>query len=96
MLALIVARAFNGVPLDRLWPYFGLLLTAFLGRGACAWGMEIAGRRAAWSVLSELRLALLEKRLSAQPTAVDGTDGSAVAGLQTCRAQSKVATPRPV
>ena len=79
MLALIVARAFNGVPLDRLWPYFGLLLSAFLGRGACAWAMEIAGRRAAWSVLSELRLALVEKRLSAQPTAVDGTDGAEVA-----------------
>ena len=28
--------------------------------------------------------------------AVDGTDGSAVAGLSTCRAQSRVATPRPV
>lgn len=27
---------------------------------------------------------------------VDGTDGSAVAGLQACRAQSRVATPRPV
>lgn len=27
---------------------------------------------------------------------VDGTDGSAVAGLQSCRAQSRVATPRPV
>ena len=27
---------------------------------------------------------------------VDGTDGSAVAGLTTCRAQSRVATPRPV
>ena len=27
---------------------------------------------------------------------VDGTEGSAVAGLQMCRAQSKVATPRPV
>jgi predicted dehydrogenase len=27
---------------------------------------------------------------------VDGTDGSAVAGLTDCRAQSKVATPRPV
>ena len=28
--------------------------------------------------------------------AVDGTDGSAVAGLTSCRAQSRVATPRPV
>ncbi|MDQ6630045.1 MAG: Gfo/Idh/MocA family oxidoreductase [Pseudomonadota bacterium] len=27
---------------------------------------------------------------------VDGTDGSAVAGLTTCRAQSRVATPRPI
>jgi predicted dehydrogenase len=27
---------------------------------------------------------------------VDGTDGSAVAGLSTCRAQSRVTTPRPV
>ncbi|HMN79392.1 MAG TPA: Gfo/Idh/MocA family oxidoreductase [Burkholderiaceae bacterium] len=27
---------------------------------------------------------------------VDGTDGSAVAGLSACRAQSRVATPRPV
>ena len=27
---------------------------------------------------------------------VDGTDGSAVAGLSDCRAQSRVATPRPV
>ena len=27
---------------------------------------------------------------------VDGTDGSAVAGLTSCRAQSRVATPRPV
>jgi predicted dehydrogenase len=28
--------------------------------------------------------------------AVDGTDGSAVAGLSSCRTQSRVATPRPV
>ena len=27
---------------------------------------------------------------------VDGTHGSAVAGLSSCRAQSRVATPRPV
>ena len=35
--------------------------------------MEVSGRRAAWSVLSELRLALVERRLRAQPTAVDGS-----------------------
>ena len=36
--------------------------------------MELAGRRAAADVLSELRLALLERRLSAQPTAADGAE----------------------
>ena len=44
-------------------------MIAFAVRGALAWGMEVAGRRAAWSVLSELRLALAEKRLRAQPIA---------------------------
>jgi thiol reductant ABC exporter CydD subunit len=79
LLALIIARAFHGAPLDALWLDIGLLLTAFLARGALAWGMEMAGRRAAWSVLSELRLALIEKRLRAHPTAVDGTEGAEIA-----------------
>jgi ATP-binding cassette, subfamily C, bacterial CydD len=79
LLALIVARAFDGVQLHSLWPYLGLLACAFLSRGACAWGMEIAGRRAAWSVLSELRLGLLEHRLRTQPLAVDGTESGEIA-----------------
>jgi thiol reductant ABC exporter CydD subunit len=79
LLALIIARAFHGAPLHTLWLDIGLLLSAFLARGALAWGMEMAGRRAAWSVLSELRLALIEKRLRAQPTAVDGTEGAEIA-----------------
>ena len=79
LLALIIARAFHGAPLHALWVDIGLLLAAFLARGALAWGMEMAGRRAAWSVLSELRLALIEKRLRAQPTAVDGTEGAEIA-----------------
>ena len=79
LLALIIARAFHGAPLHALWVDIGLLLIAFLARGALAWGMEMAGRRAAWSVLSELRLALIEKRLRAQPTAVDGTEGAEIA-----------------
>ena len=81
LLALIVARAFDGAPVRALWLDFGLLVTAFLGRAAFAWGMELAGRRAAWSVLSELRLALVERRLCAQPTAVDGTDGGEIAAI---------------
>ena len=50
-------------------------------RGALAWGMEIAGRRAAWSVLSELRLALVERRLRAQPTAADGAESAEIAAV---------------
>ncbi len=67
VLALIVARAFRGEPLAKLLPWFALLVTAFVLRGAFAWAMEVAGRRAAWSVLSELRIALVEKRLRTQP-----------------------------
>jgi ATP-binding cassette, subfamily C, bacterial CydD len=81
LLALVVARAFSGDPLRRLVPALGLLLGAFVVRGACAWGMEVAGRRAAWNVLSELRLALVQKRLRADPLAVDGTQGAEIAAV---------------
>lgn len=81
LLALIVARTFDGVPRDTLGLYFGLLVTAFALRGAFAWGMGLAGRRAAWSVLSELRLALIEKRLRAQPTAADSAEGAEIAAV---------------
>jgi ATP-binding cassette, subfamily C, bacterial CydD len=81
MLALIVARAFDGEPLNALGPEFALLVLAFLARGAFAWGMEMAGRSAAWSVLSELRLALVEKRLRAQPLATDARADAEIATL---------------
>src|SRR3954463_2509536 len=79
LLARIVARAFSGAPLSALGLELGLLASTFALRGALAWGMEIAGRRAAWSVLSELRLALVEKRLRAQPTAADGAESAEIA-----------------
>jgi ATP-binding cassette, subfamily C, bacterial CydD len=81
LLALIVARAFGGAPLSTMGPYFALLAGAFAIRGVFAWGMELAGRRAAWSVLSELRLSLIEKRLGAQPAAVDGVEGAEIAAV---------------
>jgi ATP-binding cassette, subfamily C, bacterial CydD len=81
MLARIVARAFDGVPIQRLWPEFAALVLAFAWRGGCAWGMEIAGRRAAWSVLSELRLALAAKRLRSQPVAIDGAGNAEIAAV---------------
>jgi len=81
LLARIVARAFSGVPLSALGLELGLLVSTFAVRGALSWGMEIAGRRAAWSVLSELRLALVEKRLRAQPTAADGAESAEIAAV---------------
>jgi len=78
MLARIAARAFDGTPISQLWPEFAVLVIAFVARGGLAWAMEIAGRRAAWSVLSELRLALAAHRLQTQPLAVDGAGGAEI------------------
>ncbi len=79
MLARIAAKAFHGAPLHALGPDFAWLVLAFVARGAFAWAMEVAGRRAAWNVLSDLRLALVAKRLRTQPTAVDGAEGAEIA-----------------
>jgi ATP-binding cassette subfamily C protein CydD len=78
MLARIAAEAFHGAPLHTLAPSVAWLILAFLLRGMFAWAMEVAGRRAAWAVLSDLRLALVAKRLRTQPTAVDGAEGAEI------------------
>jgi thiol reductant ABC exporter CydD subunit len=80
LIARIVARAFHGGSLASVRTDVVLLALAFAVRGSLEWAFEVAGRRAALSVLSELRLALVERRLTAQPTAVDGVpDGEIVA-----------------
>jgi thiol reductant ABC exporter CydD subunit len=79
LLARIVAGAFAGTPPSDLRRDGVLLALAFAGRGALAWGMEVAGRRAASSVLSELRLALVARRVATQPTAADGTQSGEIA-----------------
>jgi thiol reductant ABC exporter CydD subunit len=73
LLARIVARAFDGASLRDVRLDVALLALVFAGRGALAWAFEVAGRRAAQSVLSQLRLDLVARRLSTQPTAADGT-----------------------
>ena len=78
MLARIAARAFHGTPIRALWPEFAVLVIAFAVRGAFAWAMEVAGRRVAWSVLSELRLTLATRRIRTQPLAVDGASGAEI------------------
>jgi thiol reductant ABC exporter CydD subunit len=79
LLATIVVRAFRGASLDEVSGELILLVLAFAGRGLLAWGFEVAGRRAAWTVLSELRLALVERRLRAQPAALDGAESAEIA-----------------
>ncbi len=81
LLARIISRGFSGTRLQHLELGLVLLLAAFAARGLFTWGMEVAGRRAAWSILSELRLALVEKRLRAQPAALDGAEGAEVAAV---------------
>ena len=81
LLARIVARAFDGAPLHSLHLEFGALVAAFVLRGACAWAMEVTGRRAAQNVMSELRLALVEKRLRDDPLGVDGVDGAEIVAV---------------
>ncbi|HEY7018046.1 MAG TPA: ABC transporter transmembrane domain-containing protein, partial [Gaiellaceae bacterium] len=79
LLADVVARAFAGAGLKELRGTLVLLAAAFAARGVLAWGFEVAGRRAASSVLSELRRALVERRLRDQPASLDGVEGGEVA-----------------
>jgi thiol reductant ABC exporter CydD subunit len=79
LIADIVTRAFYGASLREVRGELVLLGLAFAARGAFAWGFEVAGRRAASSVLSELRLSLVERRLRSQPAALDGVEGGEVA-----------------
>ena len=78
LLARIIARAFHGASLADVAVDIALLGIVFAGRGALAWGFEVAGRRGASTALSELRLALAERRLRSQPAALDGAEAGEV------------------
>ncbi len=79
LIAKIVASAFSGAGLGDVSHDLVLLALAFAGRGVLTWGFEVAGRRAASSVLSDLRLELVERRLRRQPLALDGAEAGEVA-----------------
>lgn len=79
LLASIVTRAFYGASLREVALELALLALVFAARGLLAWGFEVAGRRAASTVLSELRLALVERRLRSQPATLDGVAGAEIA-----------------
>jgi len=74
LLATVLARAFHGATLGALRGQIALVALAFAARGLLAWSFEVVGRRGAAGVLSELRLALLRRRLAAQPAALDGAE----------------------
>jgi thiol reductant ABC exporter CydD subunit len=78
LLARIVARTFHGASLEEVSVEIVLLVLVFVARGFLAWGFEVAGRRAALAVLSELRLALAERRLRSQPAALDGAEAGEI------------------
>ena len=79
LLASVVAQAFDGAGLAEVQGELILLSLAFAARGLLTWGFDVAGRRAATQVLSELRLDLVERRLRSQPAALDGAEGGEVA-----------------
>jgi ATP-binding cassette, subfamily C, bacterial CydD len=78
LLARIVARAFHGASLAEVSGDIALLGVVFAGRAVLAWGFEVAGRRGASTMLSELRLAFAERRLRSQPAALDGAEAGEV------------------
>jgi thiol reductant ABC exporter CydD subunit len=79
LIAKIVAGAFDGASLSEVSSELVLLTLTFVGRSLLAWGFEVAGRRAASTVLSELRLTIVERRLQGQPIALDGAEAGEIA-----------------
>jgi thiol reductant ABC exporter CydD subunit len=79
LLARVAARAFDGAPLSEVVLPLMLLVAAVAGRAAAAWAFEVVGRGAAATVLSRLRLDLVERRLRDEPAALDGTQSAEIA-----------------
>ena len=79
LLAYVAARGFAGASLASLTLPLALLAAVALGRALAAWGFEVAGRRAAADVLSQLRLDVVERRLRGRPAALDGAESAEIA-----------------
>ena len=79
LLARVTARAFEGAGLSDLTTPLLALVTVVVARAGVVWGFEIAGRRAAVDVLSQLRLDVVERRLHDRPAALDGARSAEIA-----------------
>jgi thiol reductant ABC exporter CydD subunit len=81
LLADVAARSFEGASLHDVLLPLALLCAVVWARATAAWGFEVVGRRAAGRILSRLRLSLVERRLEAEPAALDGAESSELATL---------------
>jgi len=79
LLARVAARAFEGASLADVSSPLVLLAVVVSARAGGAWAFEVAGRRAAGDVISQLRLELVESRLRGRPTALDGVQSAEIA-----------------
>ncbi len=76
--ALLRARS-TGASLADVTTPLVVLCAVVVARALAAWGFEVAGRRAAGDVISQLRLDLVETRLRSRPAALDGVQSAEVA-----------------
>lgn len=79
LLASVIARAWGGASLADVTPALLGLVAVVAARSGLSWGFETVGRRAAASVLSDLRMALVRRRLRDVPAALDGVQSGEVA-----------------
>ena len=79
LLARVAARAFAGASLSDVSLPLVLFVAVVVARAVGVWGFEVAGRRAASDVISQLRLDLVETRLRRSPAALDGVQSAEVA-----------------
>ncbi len=92
LIARIAARGFGGASLDDLVAPLVLLVAVEAGRALAAWSFEVVGRRAAGDVLSQLRVAVVERRLHGQPAALDGAESAEIATAAVAGAESLEST----
>lgn len=79
LLASAIARAWSGATLAEVTPALLGLVAVVVARAALSWGFETVGRWAAGSVLSDLRMTLVRRRLRDSPAALDGVQSGEVA-----------------
>ena len=81
LLADVAARSFDGASLRAVLRPLVLLSAVVCARAVGVWAFEVIGRRAAGRILSRLRLALVESRLTGRPRSAEGTESSELATL---------------